>query len=150
MAPDQQIVESAAGQIGKEVVPVKDGGGLERRGEALPYPAAEEEKGKEVGGAAEAEGQAGAGQQKIDKAQDEDAGQNIVAIPGQKAADGAGGSGQKGLAQQIEEGGQRRRQGIGGSLPGAYRMESRRTAATTPMMTAATVPPKPRPCFSSS
>lgn len=150
MAPDQQVVEGAAGQIGREVVPVKDSGGLEHGGEALPHSAAEEEEGKEVGGAAEAEGQAGAGQQQIDKAQDEDASQNVVAIPGEKAADGAGGSGQKSLAQQVEEGGQSCRQGIGGGLPGVYRMERRRTAATTPMMTAATVPPKPRPCFSSS
>ena len=103
MATDQQIVEGAAGQISGEVVPVKDGGGLEHGGEALPHSAAEEEKGKEEGWAAEAEGQAGVCQQQIDKAQDKDAGQNIVAIPGQKAVDRTGGSGQKGLAQQIEE-----------------------------------------------
>ena len=105
MAPDQQIVEGAAGQIGGEIVPVKDGGGLEQRGEALPHSAAEEEEGKEVGGAMETERQAGADQQQVSKAQDEDAGQDVIAVPDQKAADRAGGSGQKGLAQEIEEGG---------------------------------------------
>ena len=150
MAPDQQIIEGAAGQIGREVAPVKDGGGLEQRGEAFPHSAAEEEKGKEVGRAVEAIRQAGAGQQQVGKAQNEEAGQNIVSVPGQKAAERSGGAGQKGLAQKIEEGGEDRRQGIGGGFPGAYRMDSSRTAAKMPTMTAATVPPKPRPCFSSS
>lgn len=53
----------------------------------------------------ETERQAGADQQQVSKAQDEDAGQDVIAVPDQKAADRAGGSGQKGLAQEIEEGG---------------------------------------------
>ena len=144
--PGQQC--HASQPVGQQVQWVSYGPGQIERGDPLPEEAAQEQKG---GGPQRGERRMSEHQQTAaDEEHHQSPCQHVGPVAGEHHPDPASGPGQeKEAVEKVEQDDDRRRcQKMGQRIP--YRKERITTAPMMPAITAATVPPKPRPLASSA